>query len=546
MNKKFSVKAKILLVSILPAAIVGIALLVVGINFMKSGMEEEILKGLLSSAYVYKDIGVNITDREPGDNAAETQLKADTGYDFTWFDGDTRKNSSLGEKVIGTQAADTVIDAVIKGKKTFTSTNTQVAGQAYFVAYVPVFDEAGNVVSMSFTGVSRESVNAQIRKSIITMSVIAVILLAISIFVAIKIAMGMAKAINTMNDCIKKLSNGEFIKTDKFLNRNDEIGESINSTNSLVNTLEGIITHVKETSVALNSASVELNNMSTKMADTAESVSCAVGEVARGATEQAENIQSATENVATIDMAVNSVSDTALMLANTAEKMNQSSKESELALKKLENSFNLMSQNIVDISDAIKATGDAVDTVNNKVALINGIADQTNLLALNASIEAARAGEAGRGFAVVATEIGSLATNSNATANDIKDEMLNLLNVTGQATQKADSIQKIANEVTEVLSATVLDIQSLIGDIDSTVTNIEAITGNTEVCNDSKNVVVDAMSSLSAISEENAASTEETSASMTELSGTVSVLAESASSLKDLADKLEEDMRFFK
>jgi methyl-accepting chemotaxis protein len=124
---------------------------------MKSGMEDEVLKGLLSSAYTYKDIACHEVQREVGDSAIETTLKNETGYDFTWFDGDSRKNSSLGASVIGTKAADTVISNVINGGKTFTSTNTQVAGKPYFVAYVP-YTENGKVVGMAFTGVSRENV----------------------------------------------------------------------------------------------------------------------------------------------------------------------------------------------------------------------------------------------------------------------------------------------------------------------------------------------------------------------------------------------------
>ena len=89
MKKGFSIKLRILSFTVLPATVITIALLFSGIKLIKSGMEQEILKGLMSSAYTYKDIGVNVTYREAGDNEIESNLKKDTGYDFTWFDGDT-------------------------------------------------------------------------------------------------------------------------------------------------------------------------------------------------------------------------------------------------------------------------------------------------------------------------------------------------------------------------------------------------------------------------------------------------------------------------
>jgi len=57
--------------------------------------------------------------------------------------------------------------------------------------------------------------------------------------------------------------------------------------------------------------------------------------------------------------------------------------------------------------------------INNFVVSVSRIAEQTNLLALNASIEAARAGPAGRGFAVVAVEVGKLAEQTQAAADDV-------------------------------------------------------------------------------------------------------------------------------
>lgn len=67
-----------------------------------------------------------------------------------------------------------------------------------------------------------------------------------------------------------------------------------------------------------------------------------------------------------------------------------------------------------------KKKAEAVLRIKELSETILGISGQTNLLALNASIEAARAGEAGKGFAVVAGEIGVLAGNTNAAANEIQ------------------------------------------------------------------------------------------------------------------------------
>jgi methyl-accepting chemotaxis protein len=65
---------------------------------------------------------------------------------------------------------------------------------------------------------------------------------------------------------------------------------------------------------------------------------------------------------------------------------------------------------------AVKGLAEMTDT-------IRGIARQTEILAINAAIEAARAGEAGRGFAVLAGEVRRLATQSNASAARINQDI---------------------------------------------------------------------------------------------------------------------------
>ncbi|WP_051207901.1 methyl-accepting chemotaxis protein [Butyrivibrio sp. AE3006] len=544
--KHFSVKTKILAIAIVPSLIIAVALLITGVSFMKSGMEGEVIKGLLSSAYTYKDIGVQITDRDAGDNDVETSLKQSTGYDFTWFDGDSRKNSSLGSSVIGTKAADTVIKAVINGGNSFTSTNTQVAGEPYFVAYVPVKDASGKVAAMAFTGVSRAAVQAQIMKSIIVMCLIGVVLMVLTIAVATYASMGMSNAIAVMNDSISHLAKGEFKKSDKYLDRKDDIGVALNNTNALVTKLEEIVTGIRESATLVGTSSEDLSDMANQISQTAEDVSTAVQEIASGATQQADEIQNAAENVGLIGEAVGNVQTSTGDLDTLAGKMKEASEVSSSSLTSLKDASTEMTEKIDEISNAIQRTQDAVTTISSKVEGITSIATQTNLLSLNASIEAARAGEAGKGFAVVAGEIGKLAEDSRTMADEIRKEMEVLLEESNAAVHAADDVRQGNLDQQSALEGTIDSINGMLEDINSTVGGVHSISRGADQCESSKNAVVDTMSALSAISQENAASSEETGASMQELSATVTMLASNANNLKKVAEELNQDIAFFK
>ncbi len=395
-----------------------------------------------------------------------------------------------------------------------------------------------------------EYINNKMQKAVTTRIVVSLIIIVAIIAILLFVGFGILRYIlgstKEISNSLSNMADGRFIKIDKYLDYQDEIGGMIQDTNNVIDKLQEIIGNVRETTETLGSSSSELAGTASQISQTADDVSNAIQEIAKGATEQADNIQQATESVGNIDMAVSSVTENTNMLADTADEMNTSSQDSASELDKLMKSSEAMNKNVEEITEAISATSAAVNTVNEKVDMITNIASQTNLLALNASIEAARAGEAGRGFAVVATEIGNLATDSNTTAEEIRKEMSSLLAQSEQATAKAEAVKQVALEQQEVLQATVDSIHSLIANIQTTVSGVGSISSDAGTCMSAKDVVVDAMGSLSAISQQNAAASQQTSASMQELNATVNVLAGSADTLNELAKRLTQDMAFFK
>jgi len=546
--KRLNVKLQLLIMTLVPMFIIGIVLTTISVTTLRKNMMKEALDGLQAACNLYRQ-EVITTSRDLTTNELEDEYKAVTGYDFTRFEGDTRAATSVvktdGTRPIGTKAAPEVVTAVITGNKEYTSEKTDVAGQSYCVAYSPIMTD-GKVTGMAFAGKPRKEMDAVISSATTIILVICILIVAIATVIIYIIALKFVEIIKAVEDALSSLKNGEFTTTDTFTDRQDEFGDIIRSSNELSEHLKTIVSNVIASASNVNKQATELSNTANQMSQTCDGVSEAVQEMARGATEQAESVQRSTENLGNLSDAIQTVSDNSESLASTAAEMNDASTQSAEALHNLSKNMESMGEAMRAISATMGETNDAVARVNDKVNGITSIASQTNLLALNASIEAARAGDAGRGFAVVAEEIGKLATESASTAQEIRNEMSQLLEHAEEAGKRTEEISTIGNEAILVLNKTTETINILINNVTTTVSGVNNISALTEECNANKEQIVDAMSSLSAISEENAASTQETGASMQELNATVNGLAEASTNLNDVANKLNEELAFFK
>ena len=387
---------------------------------------------------------------------------------------------------------------------------------------------------------------AVIRNVLYLSIIIGVVLILVVVGVSLYMSNGFIRPIRLIKNALTDLSDGRFTVITKETNRQDEFGLIVRHTNEVIERIQAIVKQIKIQSSSVSDSSEKMANMTADISQTANDVTNAVQEIAIGATQQADDVLSATTHTSTISTNIENVTENAKNVHSTAGQMSNNSKETVKQLELLQNSSQEMGNVLGNITEKIDATGTSVEHISVKVEAINSIAAQTNLLALNASIEAARAGEAGKGFAVVAEEIANLADESAGAASEIRKEMEILLKASQSAVSMAKDVNAATDDQNRILNETVESIQRLIEDIEQSVNGIQMINESSKACEESKDVIVDVMESLSAISEENAACSQETSASMEELAITVTRLAESAKDLQNIADKLNNEVQFFK
>ncbi|MEE3467412.1 MAG: methyl-accepting chemotaxis protein [Eubacterium sp.] len=543
-----SVKMKLLGMVALPIVVLGVIASILAMTSIRGGMEDEVLNGLKAASKMYRDIKTVEGDKYE-ENTLEDKLKNDTGYDFTWFEGDTRAATSVvkadNTRPIGTQAAPEVITECLNGGADFVSTNTDVAGAAYCVAYCVVKDDAGKNVGMAFTGSPRASVESAISSAIVKLIIFIVVIAIVGIVVAFIIANSISNAIQANRDTLEALSQGKFVHPDKYLDRKDELGSITRASDRLITKLEDIVGSIKDSAQIVADSSSSMERTVGQISEATSSVTSAVDEISEGAMNQATDVSKALDSVEAISNAIQSVTATTDELENITDQMEKNSQTSSSQLSSLGQSSDVMASSILAVKERIGATGKAVDNIFDKITMIDDIAAQTNLLSLNASIEAARAGEAGRGFAVVADEIRQLADSSSQAAKDIQDEMNKLKREAEAAVEQSEIVSENTLKQKETLEATMDGIGNLINDISRNIAEVHMIAKDANTCVDAKQVVVDSMDGLSAVAEENAAASEKTSSAMSEVDSTIQSLLKSAQDMEKIAGDLMEKVEFF-
>lgn len=564
-----SLLTELVLIALIPMLILAIVLSVYASFSIKSGMQEEFIEGLHTTA-VAVQAGFNSIN--PGDDYVLNEngdlMKGDhdltkdetlldsyvvgTEMEITLFYGDTRVATTLigkdGKRILGTKASDVVIETVLKKGEEYHATDLIINEKQHYAYYMPAKDHDGNIIGMFFVGEPSEKVDNFINKKVMALTSISILMCLIAFFIIFIAAKRIATAIIDTEKVIIQLSEGDLSATvnPKSLKRTDEIGSMANALDRTLNELRDIITHIQHSADVLMRQGTDLGDMASQTSHTTDEISLAVEEVSKGAITQAEEVEHATNLVSDMGMKIEQIVHSIDDLYLIAESMQKAGNEAQDNMNLLKDSNEQTNTAIEKVAENVVKTDKSVAVIAEALDLITDIADETNLLSLNASIEAARAGEAGRGFAVVAAQIQKLAEESNASAAQIAEIISTLSQDSANTLAVMDTLRDNITVQQEKMLDTIEKFTSVREGIVTSTNNTSQIHTQASECDSSRVSVVDIIQDLSALSEENAASTEETTASMQELNATINLLSNAAKELQDLAVSLENDMRFFR
>ena len=553
MKKKMGYLQVILMIGCIPMIAAIVALTV----YASAKMKNE----LIDSTYLrLKACSTSVEQYFTWDIREDILEKDDISYQFidslqeehieqTLFMGDERFITSIvdedGKRIEGTKA-DPKVWETVKAGNDYMADGVKINGERYYVYYMPVRSDDGEILGMAFSGeresAVRNSISGMLRRLVLLAGCMIVLFTAILVYLSFKIR----KPLLATAEYIDCVANGDLSGNLEVKSVIREVTTLIRASAALKDKLNSIVTEVDGHAMQLDNNMESLNVLASASSKGANQIRQAIDELSKTAVSLAENVQSVNTSMMEMGNNVTAIHSETVTLNENSDKMDHANRNASESMNLVLTSSHTSSAIIEEMIVQVKATNEAIASISKAVELISDITSQTNLLSLNASIEAARAGQAGRGFAVVATEIKQLADQSSQGAAAIKNIVDDILEKSNKSVELTERMRTLAEKEQADIGSAKTGFDTLSQIIEANVATAGTIAEKTKNLEELKQTIINNITELSAISEENAASNEEVTANVSSIAESIDRISEDTGMIKKVSAALEEQMKYFK
>lgn len=553
MKKKMGYLQVILMIGCIPMIAAIVALTV----YASAKMKNE----LIDSTYLrLKACSTSVEQYFTWDIREDILEKDDISYQFidslqeehieqTLFMGDERFITSIvdedGKRIEGTKA-DPKVWETVKAGNDYMADGVKINGERYYVYYMPVRSDDGEILGMAFSGeresAVRNAISGMLRSLVLLAGCMIVLFTAILVYLSFKIR----KPLLATAEYIDCVANGDLSGNLEVKSVIREVTTLIRASAALKDKLNSIVTEVDGHATQLDNNMESLNVLTSASSKGANQIRQAIDELSKTAVSLAENVQSVNAGMMEMGDNVTAIHSETVTLNENSDKMDHANRNASESMNLVLTSSHTSSAIIEEMIVQVKATNEAIASISKAVELISDITSQTNLLSLNASIEAARAGQAGRGFAVVATEIKQLADQSSQGAAAIKNIADDILEKSNKSVELTERMRVLAEKEQADIGSAKTGFDTLSQIIEANVATAGTIAEKTKNLEELKQTIINNITELSAISEENAASNEEVTANVSSIAESIDRISEDTGMIKKVSADLEEQMKYFK
>ncbi|PKG25459.1 methyl-accepting chemotaxis protein [Niallia nealsonii] len=387
--------------------------------------------------------------------------------------------------------------------------------------------------------------NIALTKTMLLMIIITSTML--SAVLSITLLRSILKPLNLLNKQMTDISSGKGDLTQRVkVTGKNEFGQLAYSFNTFVDSLQGMMAHIGQTSKEVAQASEELSASTELSRITAEQVAFSIQSISENSSLQNEMTQSSLHAVNMSLQNVKNVSLNANNVANVSTLIRGQAEDGEKAVLKVQEQIETINHSVSLAEAGLQSLVISANEIQDISSFITDISNQTNLLALNAAIEAARAGEHGKGFSIVADEVRKLADMTNTSANHIHTLVSSIYGQSSSTVDNMNLVKENVNSGIQLSQKTSQHIKEILESIELVTTQIQEVAATTEDITAGVEEVQQTIETITIGSNETLGSTESASAATEEQTASFEEVSSSAVALSKLADELQQLIHRFK